>query len=179
MEPDEALLAAIHEEVTLHPFDARWARAFEDERARLLAAFRGRFIAIEHIGSTAVDGMIAKPVVDILAGVASMADADALVAPLCSLGYTTSLQFNATLADSRWLMRCSEGHRTHHLHIAVHGSHFWNRRIRFRDVLRSDPAIAEAYAHLKTVLAARHWSDREAYTQGKSDFIRAATAVVG
>jgi GrpB-like predicted nucleotidyltransferase (UPF0157 family) len=171
MTDEESLLAAIHEEVVLCPYDPSWPGMFSSERARLLSIFPGEFIDIEHIGSTAVYGLTAKPIIDVLAGVASMSVAEALVEPLCRSGYTTSAEFNSTLPDSRWLMRWANGHRTHHLHLAVHGSTFWIRRLRFRDALRSEPALAARYSLLKCELAARHRTDRDAYTDAKSKFI--------
>jgi GrpB-like predicted nucleotidyltransferase (UPF0157 family) len=173
MTEQESLQAAIHEEVTLRAYDPRWPGLFEAERERLLALFPDDFIAVEHIGSTAVPGLAAKPVIDILAGVASMASARALVAPLCTQGYTASAEFNASLADRQWLMRWAEGHRSHHLHLVVHGGELWVQRLRFRDALRADAALAARYAALKTELAARHPNDREAYTEGKAAFVRA------
>jgi GrpB-like predicted nucleotidyltransferase (UPF0157 family) len=168
----ESLQAAIHEEVALRAYDPRWPGLFEAERERLLSLFPD-FIAIEHMGSTAVPGLAAKPVIDILAGMASMAAARALVAPLCAQGYTASAEFNATLVDRQWLMRWAGGHRTHHLHLVVHGGEVWAQRLRFRDALRADAALAARYAALKAELAARHPSDREAYTEGKAAFVRA------
>ena len=131
-----------------------------------------RLINIQHIGSTAVPGLAAKPVIDILAGVVSMAAARALVAPLCTQGYTASAEFNATLVDRQWLMRWAEGHRSHHLHLVVHGAEVWTQRLRFRDALRTDAALAARYAALKAELAARYPNDREAYTEGKAAFVR-------
>lgn len=167
-----SLQAAIHEEVALRAYDPRWPGLFEAERERLLSLFPDDLIAIEHIGSTAVPELVAKPVIDILAGVASMAAARALVGPLCAEGYTASAEFNATLADRQWLMRWAGGHRTHHLHLVVHGGPVWAQRLRFRDALRADAALAARYAALKAELAARHPGDREAYTEGKAAFVR-------
>lgn len=172
MTDPESLQAAIHEEVTLRAYDPRWPGLFEAERERLLSLFPDDFITIEHIGSTAVPGLVAKPVIDILAGVASMAAARALVGPLCAEGYTASAEFNATLVDRQWLMRWAGGHRTHHLHLVVHGGELWTQRLRFRDALRADAALAARYAALKADLAARYPSDREAYTEGKAAFVR-------
>jgi GrpB-like predicted nucleotidyltransferase (UPF0157 family) len=172
----ESLTAAIYEEVRLAPYDPSWPRMFEVERDRLRAALPGYFIDIQHIGSTAVHGMIAKPVIDIVAGVSSMSVADSLVDRICAAGYTTSAEFNAKLPDSRWFMRWSHAHRTHHLHVAVHGSDFWMQRLRFRDSLRTTPELARQYAELKSRLSEAHRSDREAYTDAKSDFIAAATS---
>ena len=165
---------AIYEDVALRPYDPSWREMFELERERLLSLFPGKFIDIEHVGSTAVHGLAAKPVIDILAGVSSMAAAEELVEPLCRSGYTTSAEFNATLSDSRWFMRWSNGHRTHHLHVAVRGSDFWTQRLRFRDALRAGPALAARYGELKSALAQIHRNDREAYTNAKGQFILAA-----
>ena len=129
-------------------------------------------LAIEHIGSTAVPGLGAKPIIDMVAGVSSLARADALVELLCRCEYTTSAEFNATLPDSRWLMRWADGHRTHHLHLAIHGGPFWEKRLRFRDALRASPALAARYFRLKTDLASKYRTDREAYTDAKNEFVR-------
>lgn len=172
MADSESLQAAIHEDVVLQAYDARWPALFEVERERLQCLFPGAFIAIEHMGSTAVPGLAAKPVIDILAGVESMAAARALVGPLCANGYTTSAEFNAALADRQWLMRWANGHRTHHLHLVVHGGAVWAQRLRFRDALRGDAALAARYAALKAGLAAQYPKDREAYTEAKAVFVR-------
>ena len=174
----DSLLAAIHEEVTLQAYDPRWPGLFaaERDRLRLLSPqLPVRLVDIQHIGSTAVPGLAAKPVIDMLAGVESMAAAEALLAPLCAYGYTTSAEFNASLNDRKWLMRWVEGRRTHHLHIVIHGGKVWAQRLRFRDALRADPALAARYAALKAELAAKHPDDREAYTDGKAAFVQAAS----
>ena len=177
--PDDAtrsLVAAIDEEVALHAHDPAWAQAFVLERDRLRSLAPERFLAIEHIGSTAVAGLVAKPVIDLLAGVASLAQVDALIALLCANGYTTSAEFNATLTDRKWLMRWRDGRRTHHLHIVVMDGAPWRERLAFRDALRRDPALVRRYAALKMSLAERHRTDREAYTAAKSAFILEVTA---
>jgi GrpB-like predicted nucleotidyltransferase (UPF0157 family) len=125
---------------------------------------------------TAVPGLVAKPVIDLMAGVESMSVARSLHEALCASGYTTSREFNESLADRQWFMRWAEGHRTHHLHVVVHGSPAWHERLRFRDVLRNQPEVAARYAALKRDLAARHTSDREAYTEAKEAFVRSLSA---
>jgi GrpB-like predicted nucleotidyltransferase (UPF0157 family) len=172
----QSLAAAINEAVQLRAHEPAWALAFEVERERLHALSPGTFAGIEHIGSTAVAGLTAKPIVDILAGVASLAGVDALIDRLCDNGYTTSREFNATLTDRKWLMRWHDGHRTHHLHIVEFGGAPWHERLAFRDALRSDPAMVQRYAELKADLAAKHASDREAYTDAKAEFVRAVVA---
>lgn len=173
MTEEESLLAAIYEDVALHPYDASWPQAFEAERDRLLSLFPGDFVGVQHIGSTAVPGLSAKPVIDILAGVRSIKDAERLALPLCQSGYTTSAEFNESLSDRKWFMRWANGHRTHHLHLVVHGGPVWHERLKFRDALRSSPELAAKYAALKTQLAATHPKDREAYTDAKAEFVRA------
>ena len=178
MNDEDSLLAAIHEEVVLQVYNPAWPLQFAAERERLLALspqLPARLIDLQHIGSTAVPGLDAKPVIDMLAGVESMAAAEALVAPLCANGYTTSAEFNASLPDRKWLMRWAEGRRTHHLHVVVHGGEVWTQRLRFRDALRSNPALAARYAALKAELAAKHPHDREAYTEAKAAFVQAAS----
>ncbi|MDM0040509.1 GrpB family protein [Variovorax sp. J22G21] len=169
----ESLERAIHEEVALSPWDARWPAQFEAERARLMSLFPGQLIDVQHFGSTAIPGMTAKPVIDILAGVESMAVADALAGPLLQSHYTTSAGFNATLTNRRWFMRWADGRRTHHLHVVVHGGDEWQRRLRFRDALRADGALAARYGALKNDLAVLHRVDREAYTDAKTAFVAA------
>jgi GrpB-like predicted nucleotidyltransferase (UPF0157 family) len=163
--------AAIHEEVALQAYDSRWPDRFVAERDRLLALFPLVFLDIEHIGSTAVPGLMAKPIIDLLAGVETMGMAKSLADALCEAGYTTSAEFNATLTDRQWFMRSAGGHRTHHLHVVVHGGPVWTRHLRFRDALRASPVLAARYAALKAELAVLHPADREAYTSAKSAFV--------
>ncbi|MCW7539662.1 GrpB family protein [Aquabacterium sp. A7-Y] len=178
MTDQESLLAAIHESVELVPYDPAWPPAFEEERWRLLSLFPSAFVAIEHIGSTAIPGMRAKPIVDILAGVESLTGVDALAARLCEVGYATSAEFNASLSDRKWFMRWAHGRRTHHLHVVVHDGGIWRQRLAFRDRLRVDPQAAARYERLKARLAAEHRDDREAYTDAKADFVQSIVAGV-
>ncbi len=170
-EQSQSLAAAINEEVSLHAHDPAWAEAFELERDRLRALLPEAFGAIEHIGSTAVPGLVAKPIIDIMAAVDSLDNVEVLIERLCDNGYTTSTEFNASLADRKWLMRWRDGRRTHHLHIVVADGCPWNDRLAFRDALRSEPALARRYAELKAELATRHHADRDAYTDAKSAFL--------
>lgn len=164
------------DEIALSPADPAWSRLFEEEEARLLAGFGSHLVALEHIGSTAVPGLDAKPIIDILGGVTSMAAADALLEPLCAAGWDTSPEFNATLSDRRFLLRWPGGVRTHHLHLVVFGSEAWRVPLLFRDRLRAHPQLARQYRDLKYALAKAHRVDREAYTAAKTDFVSSVTA---
>lgn len=174
MDETESLNRAIHEEVALFPYDAAWPTLFKQERDRLLDLFPDEFLAIEHIGSTAVPGLSAKPIIDILAGVESMPRADDLLEPLCRAKYATSMEYNASLVGRRWLMRWAEGRRTHHLHLMVYDGEEWQRRLAFRNRLRVDTELAQRYEKKKRLWAAEFSSDREAYTAAKGDFINKA-----
>ena len=176
-EDAELIDRAIHEMVTLAPYDASWPSAFSAERERLLTLFPSQLLSVEHFGSTAVAGMAAKPIIDILAGVESMAVADELFEQLLVSGYTTSREFNATLVDSRWFMRVAGGRRTHHLHVVKLGGKQWQTRLRFRDALRASDGLAQQYSELKHRLAKRHSADREAYTNAKAEFVASVVAV--
>jgi GrpB-like predicted nucleotidyltransferase (UPF0157 family) len=178
MNEQQSLWAAIHEEVKLYPSDPAWPQSYAIERERLLSVLPGVFIDVQHIGSTAVPGLAAKPIIDILAGVVSMAVAESVIAPLCASGYTTSAEFNQTLSDRKWLMRWADGRRTHHLHVVVHDGPVWRERLRFRDALRASADLAARYAELKADAARKHPVDREAYTEAKTEFIRKVSGQV-
>lgn len=178
MTTDDSLNHAISEEVRLTAHDSQWAVRFVTERDRLMALLPGRFAAIEHIGSTGIARLAAKPIIDILAGVSAISEADALLQPLCANGYETSAEFNATLPDRRWLMRHACGRRTHHLHLVVFGGEPWVQHLQFRDLLRADAAIAARYERLKQELAEQYRHDREAYTHAKAAFINEILANV-
>ena len=175
---DDSLAQAIAEEIHIVDHDSQWAAQFAAERNRLLDLLPGRFAAIEHVGSTAVPQLPAKPIIDLLAGVGTISEADALLDSLCAHGYVTSAEFNATLPDRRWLMRHALGRRTHHLHLVVFGGEQWVQHLQFRDALRADAMIAKRYASLKLGLAERYRQDRDAYTTAKEAFINEVLARV-
>ena len=175
MTDEESLQRAIHEAVALHAYNPQWPALFAAERDRLLGLFP-QMIAVEHIGSTAVPGLSAKPIIDLMAGVASMEMAISLTILLCQSGYTTSSEFNAPLTDRQWFMRWADGHRTHHLHVVVHECDIWNARLKFRDALRGNAGLAARYLQLKQRLASENAQDREAYTLAKTAFIQSLAA---
>ncbi len=169
-------MQAIYQSVEIVPYEVAWPAEYESERDRLLQFFPTTFSAIEHVGSTAVTGMAAKPIIDILAVVPSMDVADKIMTRLTECGYLFSADFNAQLGDSRWLMKHANGRRTHHLHLVLPDSKHWVDKIRFREILRADPFWAHKYVSLKKDLARKHSADREAYTEAKADFVSAALA---
>jgi GrpB-like predicted nucleotidyltransferase (UPF0157 family) len=157
------------EPIYLVPYDATWPRHFEDERDRLARALSPWLEGpIEHIGSTAVPGLIAKPVIDIMAGVRDLPSSLDARAALASLDY---VYFPYRPDVMHWFCKPSPARRTHHLHLVPVRSALWADRLVFRDLLRSSPAAAAEYAALKTSLAAQHPFDREAYTDAKGAFV--------
>lgn len=160
--------------IVIEPYDPRWPAAFEAER-RVLDELLAPWLvaAIEHVGSTAVLGLAAKPVIDIMAPVESLAAARDSIEALRSADY----RYFPYRADAMHWFCKPDGHvRTHHLHVVPHGGTLWRERLAFRDALRADPGLAARYAALKHELAARFGADREAYTEAKTGFIRDALA---
>jgi GrpB-like predicted nucleotidyltransferase (UPF0157 family) len=124
---ENQLERAIHEKIEITEYNPEWPLKFNVERQRLQELLGDSLSEIEHVGSTSVPGLPAKPIIDIIAVVASMSAADAIVEHLCVNGYATSAEFNATLGDKRWLMRHQNGRRTHHLHLVLPGSEeYWS-----------------------------------------------------
>lgn len=160
--------------VRVVPYQAAWAELFAREAARLREALGERVLAVEHVGSTSVPGLAAKPILDLAASVPSLAGAVDLVPALRRLGYQHKA--DPELPERLYFVKGSPEHRTHHLSLAEPGSRFWRQHLLFRDVLRANPALAAEYARLKHHLAARHSADRLAYGAGKQAFIDAAIA---
>ncbi len=158
--------------VLLIDYDPRWPREFEEEKARVLAAIGPHVVGVEHIGSTAVPGLPAKPIIDLLVGVRRLDEARPCIAPLAAIGYAYVPEYEAFIPDRRYFRKGAFGARTHHLHMVVIGGEIWNAHVRFRDWLRDHPDDARRYADLKRELAAKFRDDREAYTDGKTAFIR-------
>jgi len=171
LQADISLSRAMKEEIHLVPYDQRWPASFAAEKKRLLAFFSDSLVEIEHIGSTAVPNLSAKPIIDIIASVPTMDIAKQILGPLCGYGYVTSDSFNSRLSDRVWLLRHSGGHRTHHLHIVEVRSMGRKRALRFRDALRASKDLALSYQKLKLELAESAGSDRDAYARAKSKFV--------
>lgn len=158
-------------EVEIVEYDPTWPTAYRAERERL-APLLPAGAELHHFGSTAVPGLAAKPVIDMIALV------DDLDAPIAALvgrgGYQYPPAFNTTLIHRRFLCYPTAAHRTHHLHLVDEPEEL-ERRLRFRDRLRDDPVLAGEYVALKRALAERHSDDREAYTKAKSEFVKRHT----
>lgn len=156
--------------IRLAPYDPSWPSAFEVERGALARPLQPWLSGpIEHIGSTAVPGLLAKPVIDIMAAVDSLDASRPVIAVLVGLGWT---YFPYRAEVMHWFCKPSPAFRTHHLHLVPFGSPLWTERLAFRDYLRRDPIVAAEYAQLKRELAERDEFDREAYTDAKGPFVQ-------
>lgn len=163
----------VHDSVIIVPADPSWAVSFEHARADLAIGLGARAIAMEHIGSTAVPGLAAKPIIDVLVGVAKLDDVAACVPILTARGWEWSEDFNKTLTGRRFfLKRSGDGVRTHHAHFVVYRGPLWNEYLTFRDKLKESPELRARYEHLKRDLAAKFHDHRELYTASKTDFVK-------
>ncbi len=166
----DAIWQNIREAVELAPYDPAWPAQYETEQAHIRAALGDLAVGIHHIGSTAVPGLEAKPVIDILVTVRALKDAIACVAPLQTLGYT--FVDYAQNTDRRFFRKGLP--RTHHLHIVEEGGRSMAEHLAFRDALRADPDLRQRYAELKSELAMRYRNDRATYSAAKTAFIQNA-----
>lgn len=153
-------------------YDPQWANQFAQTRVQLLDALRDLNVQIEHIGSTSVVGLAAKPIIDIAICVESAEDAIRAITPLARLGYICYGEAEIpgrVYFDRRAYEPC-------HLHLYVRGNPELERHLIFRDYLRAHPDTAQQYAELKYALAEKFRNDRPAYTEAKTEFIRGVEA---
>ena len=163
----------LEDPVVVVPYDPRWPRHFEEERARIERAIGPWTWEIEHVGSTAVPGLAAKPVIDVMVGVGSLEDSPILVERLAGIGYRYVPELEWVFPFRRYFRKPRQGRRTHQIHLVERSnSGWWDRHLLFRDHLRTHPEDAEGYARLKYELSGRFCDDREAYTDAKTAFIR-------
>ena len=154
--------------VELHPYSADWASLFAAEKARLEGVIGQYVLDIQHIGSTSIPNMPAKPILDIGVAVQNFEAAAVCIAPLEALGY----DYRGENGIPRRHLFVKGIDRTHHLHMNEITSRDWRITIAFRDYLRSHPDVAREYAALKRSLAQQFPTDRLAYTEGKAPFIQ-------
>ncbi|QXJ24238.1 GrpB family protein [Actinomadura graeca] len=150
--------------------DPRWPQAFEQLAAELQAALGTTAVAIEHIGSTAVPGLAAKPILDIAVALIPRTETKEVIAALEPLGYI----YRGDKRDQGGLLFVLEDRplrRIAHIHAVDHDDAQWRRWLFFRDLLRTDPATCAGYDRLKRELAHRHAHNRQAYTTAKTSFV--------
>jgi GrpB-like predicted nucleotidyltransferase (UPF0157 family) len=158
--------------VILCEYTDAWRAEFDRNAGELGTALAGADgFSIEHIGSTSVPGLCAKPVIDILVGVASLMRLEARIAELGILGFRYRPEHEAEIPDRRYFVREPGAYLRVHLHGVVLGGSLWRSHLAFRDALRRDGRLATEYASFKRKLALLHADDKSAYTRAKAPFI--------
>jgi GrpB-like predicted nucleotidyltransferase (UPF0157 family) len=179
---EEKVARVVKEEVAVVAYDPDWTRLFEEEKEHLLACLPSELIRrIEHFGSTAVAGLPAKPIIDMLVEVTDLSETRERIAPLLeSQGYDyfwrPSWEDDVPPYYAWFIKRGKDGKRTHHIHMVEAHFEHWDRLF-FRDYLREYPGIAQEYATLKLSLSQTYHDDRLAYTKAKTDFIVRVTKI--
>ena len=179
---EERIKRVLQEKVSIAPYDPSWPGMFEEEKQHLRECLPQDLIRrIEHFGSTAVPGLRAKPIVDVLVEVSSLEETRARVAPLLEAeGY--DYFWRPTHGDDgppfyAWFIkRNADGIRTHHVHMVEKDFEHWDRLL-FRDYLVEHPETAREYEALKMALARHYPNDRDTYTEGKTEFVVRVTEV--
>ena len=164
--------------VELAPHHPAWQRLFEDERDRLADAIDTDRSRVEHVGSTAVQGLPAKPILDIAVLVPERALMPVLESILSSRGYIDRGDKGEN-GGHLFVFETFVDVRTIHLHVLFDGDPQWTAYLRFRDALRADESLRDSYARLKSGLAQNLPNDRAAYMAAKNDFIRRVLATTG
>ena len=181
---EQKLERVLRDEIEIVPYDPSWPEKFRVESDHLRACLPVELIRrIEHFGSTAVPGLAAKPIIDMLVEVTDLEQTrDRIVPILERQGY--DYFWRPTTGDDgppfyAWFIkRDREGQRTHHIHMVEAHFEHWDR-LRFRDYLIENPSVAEAYQELKYRLARKHPKDRVGYTNAKTEFILRITELAG
>ncbi len=163
--------------IVVRDYDPSWPRQYEDERARIEAALGSLVTAVEHVGSTAVPGLAAKPIIDVLVGVRGLAEARPVsIDALGRLGYTYIAEYESWLPGEMLFRKGMPGPWTHHVHLMERSSPRWDELVLVRDYLRGHREIAAAYGDLKKALAVLFVDDIAGFRDAKRPFIAAVLA---
>ena len=157
--------------VRVEGYNPNWQKEFEAERQRLFETFGEKILEVEHIGSTSIPGLAAKPIIDMVVAVKSFDDLPEFIDELQKLGYEYMPE---RLFDNRkFFPKGSQENRTHHLNLVLQDDpEQWTKPIAFRDYLRTHGREREEYAKLKITLAQEYTNDRATYTKMKDDFFQ-------
>ncbi|SRR5712691_11076806 len=164
------------EQLVIVEYDRRWEERFQSLRDGIAPFLNGLVVSIEHVGSTAIRGVAAKPIIDIDVVVRSHEDIRKVIEKLAFLGYRHVGDLGV---KEREAFESPKGSPSHHLYVCSLDSKEFRRHIAFRDYLRKHPNKARQYSELKRSLAARHGNDRGAYTEAKTDFVNRILRLAG
>jgi len=158
---------SIEDPIIVVDYNANWSSQYEQEKQQVLLALGDTVTNIQHIGSTSVPGLAAKPVIDMLLGLKQIPPLSTQVSSLEAIGYSYHGELGI---PGRYYFRKGMP-RTHQIHAVLVNSEFWQRHILFRDFLRNHPQAAQRYANLKRKLAQKFRCDRTSYTDSKTPLI--------
>ena len=161
-----------HPTLEIKNYSAAWHGMYHREAVMLRSIFWPVTARIEHVGSTAVKGLSARPIIDIMVGFVSVDHIDSRAEAICKAGYTFVPELADEVPGRHFFYKTNGKRRTFHLHCVLIDSDFFVEHILFRDYLQRKPAIAKRYAALKKRLCQTIRSDRIAYNQGKCQFIK-------
>jgi GrpB-like predicted nucleotidyltransferase (UPF0157 family) len=164
--------------VIVSPYSVEWPKLFGELREELLAVFAPMEVAIEHIGSTSVPQLAAKPVIDVLLGANCLDDVELKINALSDFGYLYVPKYESELPMRRYFVKSAVAALRVHLHAVERGSRLWKEHLAFRDVLRADSRLRSQYQSLKLQLATEYANDKSAYSAAKNPFIQSVLAAV-
>lgn len=156
--------------VSLSGYNSDWVNLFQKEKKLIAERLGDNVVSVEHIGSTAVPGLGAKPIIDILLGVKKISDADEFIPKILELGYEYRNNFENVMPYRRYFTK--PGY--YHIHTVEVTSNFQRRHLLFRDYLRANDSVRDSYSNLKRELVEKEWDDINDYAYAKTEFIRKA-----
>ncbi|MFH1644391.1 MAG: GrpB family protein [bacterium] len=159
-----------NKKVKLFSYNSAWEKLYKKEEKRLRLIVKKYGLDIQHIGSTAIPGAKAKPIIDIAIGVKNLKDGEKFVEPLKEMGY--ECKHDASIEKRYFFTKESGVRTTHHLHIEKFNSRLWKNQIIFRDYLKKHKEVVIEYNELKENLAEKYKNDRKKYVAGKNNFIK-------
>ena len=161
--------------IKIAEYNPQWPTHYEEDKAEILRVIGDKVQAIEHVGSTAVPGLGAKPIIDVMVAIRHLSEAPECIEPLRSIGYEYVPEYEEFIPERRYFHGGPPEHHKH-LHMVEQTSWFWKRHLLFRDYLRAHPEAARQYQKLKEELAAKYGADMEGYSDAKTSFIESAVA---
>ena len=162
--------------VTVVAYSSQWPNEYRAIRDELAEVFAPIAVVIEHIGSTSVPGLAAKPVIDVTLGARSLAEIEAKITALGERGFVYVAKYEREIPRRRYFVKSPAASLRVHLHAVEAGKRLWNEHMTFRDALRNDSALRSEYQALKLRLAEEFRNDKAGYTAAKGPFIQSVIA---
>ncbi|WP_459503728.1 GrpB family protein [Bacillus sp. C1] len=164
-------------EIIIEPYNVNWHKEFLKEKEKFISLLKKDILAIEHIGSTSIEGLAAKPLIDMMIGVKDLKVVDHWIDPLQTIGY--EYIFHKHFPQRRFFRKGKWRAGTHHLHVYTYGEQEWKNNVLFRDFMRQHEWARAEYKQLKEELAMKYPFDRVSYTNEKSPYIKKIISLAG